>query len=198
MLYLTSSQPEPAEQRLLSLCLISFCGCRLQVQLCYFPCSYKQEAGEHLHGIMLSWLHFGASWWREGSFMPPHRHGTKSRACSWWSWKVVPTLPYSAAEIRCCGLGGITLFWILDFTVLVVSLDNHPHGWLSFGVFAKIQMSAQQSASLTGKRILAKGTIGLTQEKISFIFKATSHSSCLKLFVLRVGDDSLQCADIQS
>ena len=57
---------------------------------------------------------------------------------------------------------------------------------LSDGVFAKIQMSARQCQPPEcpqARGILAKGTIDLTQEIISCLFKAASHSSFLKPFV---------------
>jgi len=60
------------------------------------------------------------------------------------------------------------------------------HDCLSDGAFARIGMSARQgqpSACPQARGILAKRTFDLTQERISCIFKAASHPSCLKPFV---------------
>lgn len=102
-------------------------------------------------------------------------------------WQSISILQCSPAEIRCCRLGGTTSFWVLDFTVSVTSLKLFLKGdRLPDGVFAKIQMSARQCQPPEcpqARRILAKGTFDLSQERISCIFRAASHSSCLKPFV---------------
>lgn len=188
MLYLNSTWPGPAGQRLPSASAQFWdAGCWCSYAS-FIEVTKREKAHGHLHGTVLSWLHFWANWWRDGSLMPPHRCNTvcKVGSCqSLWSGKVFPS--FSTQQWRSGAVDSEG-----QLSEFQTSLSQLCHSaflkgdCLSDGVFATIQLSAQQCQPpkcLRARGILAKGTIDLTQERISCIFKAASHCSCPKPFV---------------
>lgn len=121
MLYLNSTRPERAGQRLsLSSFWDMVAGMATLLPLQLQSKRKHMEFAWH-HFVMAAFLGKLVKRWLVQASPQKQYHVQSGLLTEFVVWKSISVLQYSPAEIRRCGLGGTTSFWVLEFLLSVMS-----------------------------------------------------------------------------